>query len=43
MDSESRPGQGVLKIRDRGVNQRGEVVAEVTRTLLVARTPKEKG
>jgi acyl dehydratase len=42
-DSESRPGQGVLKIRDRGVNQRGEVVSEVTRTLLVARTPKEKG
>ncbi len=42
-DSESRPSQGVLKIRDRGVNPRGEVVAEVTRTLLVARTTKEKG
>lgn len=37
-DSETRPGQGILQIRDRGVNQRGEVVAEVTRTLLVARS-----
>lgn len=36
-DSGSRPGQGVLTLRDRGVNQRGEVVVEVTRTLLVVR------
>jgi len=36
-DSASRPGQGVLTWRDRGVNQRGEVVVEVTRTLLVTR------
>jgi itaconyl-CoA hydratase len=36
-DSASRPGQGVLTLRDRGVNQRDEVVVVVTRTLLVAR------
>jgi itaconyl-CoA hydratase len=36
-DSASRPGQGVLTLRDRGINQRGEVVVEVTRTLLVSR------
>jgi acyl dehydratase len=36
-DSASRPGQGVLTIRDRGINQRGEVVVEVVRTLLVTR------
>jgi itaconyl-CoA hydratase len=36
-DSASRPGQGVLTLRDRGVNQRAEVVVAVTRTLLVAR------
>lgn len=36
-DSASRPGHGVLTLRDRGVNQRGEVVVEITRTLLVTR------
>jgi itaconyl-CoA hydratase len=41
-DSASRPGQGVLTWRDRGVNQRGEVVVEVTRTLLVTRDGMER-
>jgi itaconyl-CoA hydratase len=42
-DSASRPGQGVLTLRDRGVNQRGEVVVEVTRTLLVTRDGMSRG
>lgn len=35
--SKSRPGQGVLTMKDTGYNQRDEVVAEVTRTLLIER------
>ena len=33
--SGSRPGQGVVRVRTRGTNQRGETVIEFERTLLV--------
>jgi acyl dehydratase len=36
-DSATRPAHGVLTVRDRGINQRGEMVVEITRTLLVTR------
>jgi len=35
--SESRPGQGIVRIRTLGRNQRGEVVCEFERTMLVMR------
>jgi itaconyl-CoA hydratase len=33
--SQSRPGKGVVTVRTRGLNQRGEVVIEFERTVLV--------
>jgi itaconyl-CoA hydratase len=34
-ESRSRPGQGILSVRTRGYNQRGEVVVEMRRSVLV--------
>lgn len=40
-ESRSRPGQGVVRVRTRGFNQRGETVIEYERTVLVpARTAR---
>ena len=36
-DSASRPGQGVVEVRTRGVNQRGETVIDFERSFLIAR------
>ena len=36
-DSRSRPGQGIVEVRTRGVNQRGETVIEFQRSFLIAR------
>ena len=36
-DSQSRPGQGIVEVRTRGVNQRGETVIEFERSFLIAR------
>jgi itaconyl-CoA hydratase len=36
-DSRSRPGQGIVEVRTRGVNQRGETVIEFERSFLIAR------
>ena len=33
--SRSRPGQGIVTVRHRAINQRGEVVAECSRTMLM--------
>lgn len=33
--SESRPGNGLVTVKTRGTNQRGEIVCELTRTFLV--------
>lgn len=33
--SASRPGQGIVKVRTRGLNQRGEVVIEYRRSVMV--------
>ncbi|MFC6616703.1 MaoC family dehydratase [Deinococcus radiophilus] len=37
--SKSRPGQGVVTVRHRAFNQRGEVVAECSRTMLMQGHP----
>jgi itaconyl-CoA hydratase len=37
--SRSRPGQGVVRVRTRGFNQRGETVIEYERTVLVPPRP----
>ena len=34
-ESKSRPGQGIVTVRTRGLNQRGEVVIDFERTLMV--------
>jgi itaconyl-CoA hydratase len=34
-ESQSRPGQGIVTVRTRGLNQRDEVVIEFERTLMV--------
>ena len=34
-ESESRPGEGIVTIRTAGRNQRGELVCEFERTMLV--------
>jgi itaconyl-CoA hydratase len=34
-ESASRPGQGIVKVRTRGLNQRDEVVIEFERTVMV--------
>jgi len=34
-ESRSRPDQGIVQVRTRGLNQRGEVVVEFTRSILV--------
>ena len=36
-DSRSRPGQGIVEVRTRGVNQRGETVIEFERSFLIGR------
>jgi itaconyl-CoA hydratase len=36
-DSRSRPGQGIVEVRTRGVNQRAETVIEFERSFLIAR------
>jgi len=36
-DSRSRPGQGIVEVRTRGVNQRGEIVIEFVRSFLIGR------
>ena len=36
-ESASRPGQGIVTVRTRGKNQRGEVVIEFERSFLIAR------
>jgi itaconyl-CoA hydratase len=36
-DSKSRPGQGIVEVRTRGVNQRGQTVIEFERSFLIAR------
>jgi acyl dehydratase len=37
--SESKPDRGIVRLRHRGLNQRGEVVIEVDRTVLFLRRP----
>ena len=37
--SSSKPDRGIVRLRHRGVNQRGEVVIEVERTVLFLRRP----
>ncbi|MDA8409169.1 MAG: MaoC family dehydratase [Treponema sp.] len=37
--SKSRPGNGVVRLRHRGRNQRGEIVVEFERTVLFLRRP----
>ena len=37
--SSSRPDRGVVRLRQRGVNQRGQVVIEIERTVLFLRRP----
>jgi acyl dehydratase len=34
-ESQSRPGRGIVTVRTRGLNQRGEVVIEFERTIMV--------
>ena len=34
-ESQSRPGQGIVTLRTRGLNQRDEVVIEFERTIMV--------
>jgi itaconyl-CoA hydratase len=34
-ESKSRPGQGIVTVRTRGLNQRGEVVIEFERSIMV--------
>jgi acyl dehydratase len=34
-DSRSRPEQGIVKVKTRGLNQRGEIVIEYTRSVMV--------
>jgi itaconyl-CoA hydratase len=34
-ESQSRPGQGIVTVRTRGLNQRDEVVIEFERSILV--------
>jgi itaconyl-CoA hydratase len=41
--SRSRPGQGVVRVRTRGFNQRGETVIEYERTVLVPARPVTQG
>jgi itaconyl-CoA hydratase len=36
-ESASRPGQGIIGIRTRGINQRGETVVEFLRTFMIYR------
>ena len=38
-DSGSRPTQGIVTLRHRGLNQRGEVVCDCTRQALMMRAP----
>jgi itaconyl-CoA hydratase len=37
--SRSRPGRGIVKLRQRGLNQRGEVVVELDRSVLFLMRP----
>jgi acyl dehydratase len=37
-DSESRPTRGIVGVRTRGINQRGEVVCEFGRSFLIPKT-----
>jgi acyl dehydratase len=41
-ESRSRPDAGILELLHKGYNQRGELVAECRRQLLVRRRPKPK-
>jgi itaconyl-CoA hydratase len=34
-ESRSRPGQGIVTVRTRGLNQRDEVVIEFERTIMI--------
>jgi itaconyl-CoA hydratase len=36
-ESRSRPAQGIVEVRTRGLNQRGEVVCEFERSFLIAK------
>src|SRR5579862_8142602 len=38
-ESQSRPGQGIVTVRTRGINQRDEVVIEFERTIMVPLAP----
>jgi acyl dehydratase len=38
-ESESRPAYGIVSVRTRGVNQRGEVVCEFDRSFLIPKEP----
>jgi acyl dehydratase len=40
-DSRSRSGQGIVTVRTRGINQRGETVIEFERSFLIARARAE--
>jgi itaconyl-CoA hydratase len=37
--STSKPDRGIVRLRHRGLNQRGQVVIEVDRTVLFMRRP----
>ncbi|MCB1388228.1 MAG: MaoC family dehydratase [Rhodobacteraceae bacterium] len=39
-DSKSRPTQGIVTFRHRGINQRGEVVCDCTRQALMMKRPQ---
>jgi acyl dehydratase len=41
-ESRSRPDAGILELLHKGYNQKGELVAECRRQLLVRRRPKAK-
>jgi acyl dehydratase len=40
-ESASRPAHGIVSVRTRGINQRGEVVCEFARSFLVPKEPVE--
>ena len=41
-ESQSRPNVGIVSMRCRGVNQRGEVVIEFRRTFMVYKRPRQR-
>ena len=42
-ESRSRPGQGIVTVRTRGLNQRDEVVIEFERTIMLPLRDADRG